>query len=410
MIGHAPRVLGVDSGIRLLAADTPQLNAHMDCYGPLPAVTPALIDAVAEAGLRGRGGAGFPMARKLAAVASGRKPIIVANGAEGEPESRKDAVLLTRAPHLVLDGLFAAAAAVGSRSCRLYAPAAVLESVRRALAERRAAGFDEPEVELTAAAETFLAGEKTAVLNRLAGRAAVPGDLLFSTSKSGLEGRPTLVQNVETLAHLGLIARFGPHWFRTAGTDDEPGTMLITLTGTAREGVFEVPAGIALPEVICGLGGTEPTGLRAVLIGGRHGTWVSGGALAHTTLSEAGLRHVHASPGAGVLRVLPRGQCGLYLTAAITGYLAEQSTRQCGPCRNGLPRLAAGFADLVHGDGNAGELEHVAELVEGRGACHHPDGTARLVRSALTVFASDIQLHRRGTCETAMHAKRIGAL
>ncbi|WP_433560395.1 hypothetical protein ACQP1O_22070 [Nocardia sp. CA-151230] len=266
---------GVESGSRravavrrLLAAPTADLAAHEATHGRLPAVTRELIDAVAASGLRGRGGAGFPVARKLAAVAGGRRPIVVANGAEGEPDSHKDAVLLTRAPHLVLDGLVAAAAAVGSRDCRVHASETVLEPLRRALVERRMAGYREPGIELTAAAETFLAGEKSAVVNRLSGRAALPSDQVVSTSRSGVGGRPTLVHNVETLAQLALIARHGPSWFCSVGVRDEPGTMLISLSGTGIAGVFEVASGAGLAAVVAGLGGTDPARVRAVLVGG----------------------------------------------------------------------------------------------------------------------------------------------
>ncbi|MFE3054456.1 NADH-ubiquinone oxidoreductase-F iron-sulfur binding region domain-containing protein [Nocardia sp. NPDC059239] len=407
---------GVESGgrravavRRLLAAPTADLVAHEATHGRLPAVTRELIDAVAASGLRGRGGAGFPVARKLGAVAGGRRPIVVANGAEGEPDSHKDAVLLTRAPHLVLDGLVAAAAAVGSRDCRIYASEAMLEPLRRALVERRRAGYREPVIELTAAPETFLAGEKSAVVNRLSGRAALPADQVVSTSRSGVGGRPTLVHNVETLAQLALIARHGPSWFRSVGVWDEPGTMLISLSGTRIAGVFEVAAGAELPEVVAGLGGTDPARVRAVLVGGWHGTWISGLALPGAALSAQGLRHLRAVPGAGVVRVLPHGQCGLRVTAEITAYLAAQSAGQCGPCRNGLPTLATRFEQLADGVGDPAEIARVARLVEGRGACHHPDGTARMVRSALEVFADEVARHQHGHCVAAAPA-RTGAL
>ncbi|MCU1645712.1 MAG: NADH:ubiquinone oxidoreductase, NADH-binding (51 kD) subunit [Nocardia sp.] len=391
---------------RLLVAASPDLNAHLAAYGPLPAGQAAtLIDTVAAAGLRGRGGAAFPTARKLAAVAAGSRPIVIANGAEGEPESSKDAVLLTRAPHLVLDGLAAAADAVGARECHLYAPEPALVSVRRALAERRAAGYDRHRVELTTAAGHFLDGEKTAVINRIAGRAALPSDHMVSTSRAGLRGRPTLVHNIETLAHIALIARYGARWFREIGTADEPGSMLVTLSGA---GVLEVPLGMPLLDLIAYAGYTDPITVRAVLIGGYHGAWIPAGALRGTTLSAAALRPLHASPGAGIIRVLPTTECGLRVAAEITSYLADQSAGQCGPCRFGLPALATTLADLAAGrPTDVHEIARLAGLVDGRGACHHPDGTARFVRSTLAVFADDVRAHQHGTCRIAYAATRI---
>jgi len=397
------------TGNRRLLLAGPELSSHTNHFGPLPTIEDprALVDMVAAAGLGGRGGAGFPAARKLAAVAAGRRPIVIANGAEGEPASSKDAVLLTRAPHLVLDGLTAAAEAVGARECHLCAPASALESVRRALDERRAAGYDTHHIELTPAAETFISGEKTAVINRIAGRPALPADRLVSTSHAGLRGRPTLVHNVETLAQLALIARYGPRWFRTAGTADEPGTMLVTLSGTAVTGVVEAALGTPMLELIGGSGRTDPATVRAVLIGGYHGTWIPAAALPHAALSAAALRPLHAALGAGVVRVLTLHECGLRAGAEITAYLAEQSAGQCGPCRNGLPELAAGMTALAHGEpADPREILRLADLVDGRGACHHPDGTARLVRSTLAVFADDVRLHQRGRCHIA-HGTRI---
>ncbi|MFE3187883.1 NADH-ubiquinone oxidoreductase-F iron-sulfur binding region domain-containing protein [Nocardia sp. NPDC059240] len=346
----------------------------------------------------GGAGAGFLVARKLAAVAAGGRPIVVANGAEGEPDSHKDAVLLSRAPHLVFDGLVAAAAAVGSRDCRCYVPEDSLDTLRHALAERRAAGYREPAITLVAAVDTFVAGEKSAVVNALAGRAPVPSDRTVSLSHSGLGGRPTLVQNVETLAQIALIARYGPQWFRAVGAREEPGTRLISLSGTRIGGVFEVPSGIRLAEIVGGPGGTDPASVAAVLVGGWHGSWIPRAALETAALSGEGLRGWGANPGAGVLRVLPHGRCGLRVTAEITTYLAAAGAGQCGPCRFGLPTLAARFAELVAGPGDPGEIARIAGLVDGRGACHHPDGTARLVRSALAVFAGEIERHRHGRC------------
>jgi NADH:ubiquinone oxidoreductase subunit F (NADH-binding) len=214
-------------------------------------------------------------------------------------------------------------------------------------------------------------------------------------------GAPTLVQNVETLAHIALITRYGPERFRQQGTREEPGTFLATVSGTVGQpGVYEVPFGAPVGDAIAAAGGvTAP--VQALLVGGFHGAWVVGPP--ETPLSRAGLQRYGASPGAGVLLALPYGRCGLVETAHVLDYLAAQSAGQCGPCRNGLPRLASTFGWLARADRNrslAAQVEHLAALVDGRGACHHPDGTVRLVRSALRTFGSEVAMHLEGRCSS----------
>ena len=395
---------------RLFAAGGPSLTQHCARFGPLPALTHAseLIGVLDEAGLRGRGGAGFPTGRKLAAI-TGRRPVVIANGADGEPASDKDAVLLQRAPHLILDGLAAVAAALGSRETHLYAGALALPAIRHALQERRATGWDSPTVHLSEAPETFIAGEESAVINRLAGRAAVPLDRVIRITDSGLRGRPTLVHNVETLAQVALIARYGPRWFRSLGTPAEPGTMLVTLSGTATPGVLEVPLGIPLADLLRDHTDLDAPDVRAVLLGGFHGAWIPGALTAQACLSRESLNPLGATPGAGVVHVLGAGECGLQASADIAVYLAQQSAGQCGPCLNGLPALAETLTQLAYRrpqPNAAREANRLVAIVDGRGACKHPDGTARFIRSALHTFTQDIALHLHGRCEAVLPAPR----
>ncbi len=383
---------------RLFAAGGPGLDAHRRRFGTVPESSAANLAALLDAaGLTGRGGAGFPTGRKLASV-TGRRAVVVGNGAEGEPLSSKDAELLSRAPHLVLDGLEVAAAAVAATTVVVYVPARVTPTVRAALAERRSAGLQRHRVRIVEAPDRFVAGEESAVVRRVEGGPALPRDRTVLTSVSGVRGRPTLVDNVETLAHVALIARYGPSWFRSVGDPAEPGTMLVTLTGAAdTRTVREVPTGTPLAELV----GPDA---HAVLVGGYHGAWIPGRAVATARLSRAGLAPLGATPGAGIVHVLPGERCGLARTADILDYLAGESAGQCGPCLFGLPRLAGLFTELAHGlvgDRLLTELHRTVDLVDGRGACRHPDGTARLARSALTVFSRDIAQHRHGGCTAA---------
>jgi NADH:ubiquinone oxidoreductase subunit F (NADH-binding) len=224
-------------------------------------------------------------------------------------------------------------------------------------------------------------------------------------SERGLGGAPTLVQNVETLAHLALIARYGPRWFRAVGTAAEPGSMLTTIyhpDGTPR--VHEAAIGTPLRTLLADGADDADDGVQAWLVGGYHGTWLPMPDAAGITLDNASLRRFGAAAGAGVLAALPSGRCGLTEAARVTGYLAAESAGQCGPCLNGLPRIAAALAELAghgHRRQTLTDLKRWSgprNLVEGRGACHHPDGTVRFVRSALVVFEPEIQRHARGHC------------
>ena len=207
------------------------------------------------------------------------------------------------------------------------------------------------------------------------------------------------MQNVETLAHLALIARYGPHWFRAIGTPTEPGTMLTTCypaSGGCR--VVETAIGIPLASL---LGPGEKA--QAWLVGGYHGTWLPtrGPGL---TLDNNALRELGATVGAGVLIALPTDRCGVAETARVVSYLAAESAGQCGPCLNGLPRIAATLAELAGQwprHGARGDVERWAGLVTRRGACSHPDGTVRFVRSALRAFEPEFRLHERGRCSAA---------
>jgi NADH:ubiquinone oxidoreductase subunit F (NADH-binding) len=385
------------------------LAGHLGLHGPVPyrGSAGALIAEVRAAGLTGRGGAAFPVHRKLEAVAAARpgRAIVVGNGAEGEPASHKDEALLFLAPHLVLDGLQLAAEAVGAGRAVLYVRGDLRARTRLDdyLPERDAYGLDRVPVEIVWSPRRFLAGEESALASRISGGPAVPRFTPPRVFERGVDGRPTLVQNVETLAHLALIARYGPGWFRAMGTPDEPGTMLCTLRQASgsvdvAEAALGTPLGslLDLPAV---KGDGEGGG--AVLVGGYHGAWLPAAQAAQLTLSNAQLRPAGAFTGAGVLAALPADRCGLIESARVARYLALESAGQCGPCRSGLPSIAAAMAELAGRRPEPGVLDDLtrwAGLVEGRGACHHPDGTVRFLRSALRVFSPEIRLHQQGRC------------
>ncbi len=388
----------------LLAAATGDLDGHLRSLGAWPRLDPAAIVALThDAGLTGRGGGGFPTARKLRTVAAAGGPaVVIANGAEGEPCSGKDAYLLQHAPHLVLDGVQLAARAVGAGQAYVYARGgAGLDTVVTAITDRARAGLDRVPVEVVEASGAFVAGHESAAVAAVQGRPAVPSGAPERVFERGVRRRPTLVQNVETLAQLALLTRRGPAWYRSTGVPEDPGTFLATLGGSlVRPGVVEAPHGMSLADLLAvGGGPSEP--LRAVLLGGYFGTWLTWPDHAGVPLARPWLRPLGADLGAGVVLALPARVCGLVAGAQIARYLADASARQCGPCLNGLPRTADLLTRLADGERSPGlpaEIERVTSLVRGRGACAHPDGAARFVGSTLTAFADEVRHHLGGGC------------
>jgi NADH:ubiquinone oxidoreductase subunit F (NADH-binding) len=404
---------------RLLAAVRPDgtpvpLADHLVRYGPLPlrprrGASDELIELVEASGLQGRGGAGFPTARKLRAVAEGRRrPQVLVNGAEGEPISGKDQVLLAYVPHLVLDGAAVGAAAVGADEVTVavgVGASGALAAMGAAIAEREQRRLDRVSFRLVGVPDRFVAGEETALVNRLNGGPARPTFTPPRPFERGLSGRPTLVQNVETLAHLALIARFGADWFRSLGTCAEPGSALVTLGGAVRRpGIFEVPLGLPLRELLARAGGPAAP-LQAFLVGGYFGAWIAAEQADTLALLDADLQRVGASLGARAIFALPTGACGIVETARVARYLAGESARQCGPCLHGLDAIAGALEQLAWGKNGRpaaeARLPRWLEQVTGRGACRHPDGAVRLVGSALRVFADEAERHAHGSCSGA---------
>jgi NADH:ubiquinone oxidoreductase subunit F (NADH-binding) len=424
----------------LEAPGTPPLTLrrHVDRWGWLPPAHPRRLLAEVEAsGLCGHGGAWFPVGRKWRSVAAEHRlrPVVVANGAEGEPASSKDATLLWRAPHLVLDGAVAAAVAVGATDVVVYVHQSQAAVVRAAIDERSRVRVDPVRVAMSPAPERFLAGQESAAVNVINGRdAAAPTFVgIRSVRESGVSGRPTLVQNVETLAHVALIARYGAPWFRSVGTHEAPGSMLLTVHGRWDEPtVVEAALGAPLRAVLDMTGGRGASfaaqEYQGALLGGYGGGFVSMGALSALPLSEQAARDAGSTLGAGVVALIPAGACPVAEVARVVSYLRDQSAGQCGPCVNGLAELSARLQHLAFGrpGGPSGgtrprpsrrrdvtlpvgephvtvaRLLDLCDLVDGRGACKHPDGVARFVRSACAVFADHFDGHvAHGACRWA---------
>ncbi len=389
---------------RLLAgrgAGSDTLGVHLQRYGSLPGpVDGQFVDEVEHSGLRGRGGAAFPTATKMRAVANGRGPrTVVVNAKESEPASSKDELLLTELPHLVLDGATVAAEAVDARDVivavdRAYG--AARSSVERALEERRVRTHSAPRIRVVDVPSRYVAGEESALVRFLEGGEAKPTLVPPRPFERGVRGRATLIQNVETLAAMALIARFGADWYRSIGPPSEPGSVLLTVGGAvARPGVHEIELGTPVSAVVDAAGGLTDD-VSAFLFGGYFGAWVGAEAAWSLPISHDGLARAGVGLGGGVVFAFPANRCGLAETARIARWLAAESAGQCGPCVHGLAAIADELTLLVRSRHHKDGLERLARWaddVTGRGACRYPDGAARFVTSALDTFKADVHLH-----------------
>jgi NADH:ubiquinone oxidoreductase subunit F (NADH-binding)/ferredoxin len=392
-IGRARLTAGLDRFVRL------DLDAHQQVFGSVRRLTARqLIEMSEQVDLRGRGGAAFPFARKLRAVldsASSRKTgtAVLVNGTEGEPGSAKDKLLLCRSPYLVLSGALLTAEAINARDV-VVGVAGGTPASRSVAAAIKAAPELKGAVRMVEVPDRFVSGEGGALVNAVNGRVPLPPGRKRRASDSGVAGLPTLLSNAETFAQLAVLALLGPEGYASDGIAAEPGTLLLTVGGSAgRPAVVEVPTGVPLGTVldIC-----EAPPLGGVLVGGYHGMWLPAEIARDVLVSRAGLDEAGGMLGAGVVMPLGQNTCPLGEVARIARYLAKESSGQCGPCKLGLPRLARAISAIADGSGSMEVIDtarRAAAGVRGRGACSHPDGASRFVLSAIDAFTDDLAAH-----------------
>lgn len=392
-VGRARLTAGLDRFVRL------DMDSHQQVFGSVRRLTARqLIDMAEQVDLRGRGGAAFPVARKLRAVldsAAARKcsTVVLVNGTEGEPGSAKDKMLLCRSPYLVLSGAVLAAEALNAREVVVGVVAGTPAS-RSIVAAIKAAPELKGMVRVVEVPDRFISGEGGALVNAVNGRTPLPPGRKRRASDSGVGGLPTYLSNAETFAQLAVLALLGPDGYASDGIADEPGTVLLTVGGAAgRPAVVEVPTGVPLGTVldIC-----EAPPLGGVLVGGYHGMWLPVEAARDVPMSRRALDDAGGTLGAGIVLPLGENTCPLGEVARVARYLAKESSGQCGPCKLGLPRLARAVSAIADGSGSMDALDlarRAAAGARGRGACSHPDGASRFVLSALDVFTDDLAAH-----------------
>ncbi|MGD9700820.1 MAG: NADH-ubiquinone oxidoreductase-F iron-sulfur binding region domain-containing protein [Acidimicrobiia bacterium] len=387
------------------------------------------IAEIAAAGLRGRGGAGFPAATKWRSVAegTGRTRYAVCNAAEGEPGTFKDRALLRANPYAVIEGLLIAAETVGASEAYLALKASFepeLASVRRALAEIEAAGWlGGITITIVTGPEEYLFGEEKALLEVIEGNEPLPRWLppylhgLFATApqlgwqahevEAGHEGRhesnPTLVNNAETLAQAAWILAHGVDAFREVGTADSPGTVLCTIVGdVSRPDVVEVPMGTPLRTVIADCGGPLPgRSVKAVFPG------VATAALTadqlDTPLSYEAMEAVGSGLGAGGFIVYDDSACMVEVAATLSGFLYVESCGQCPPCKLGTGEITALLERIRTGQGEDTDLGQIAErlrIVADGNRCYLPVQERNVISSILRGFPEDVAAHLEGYCRS----------
>ena len=345
---------------------------------------------MAASGLRGRGGGWFPAGRKWRAVAvEGGEPLVIANGAEGEPGSIKDRFLMMTRPGDVLEGVMLAARALQAREAVVYlkgsfaAPAAALE---RALFERPREGAA---VTVRRGDDTYIAGEETAVLETLEGRKAWPRPKPPLPAAVGFRGRPTLVQNVETLALVPAAVR-DPDGFRAT----EP--TLVSLWGQVRRpGVYSVRLGTPLRRVIEEHGGGPTDGLGLIFPAGPSGAPLAA-AQADTPLDPDALRAAGSALGTAAVLVMGTSCCPLAVGASVAGFFERESCGQCPPCTAGTANLARVLRALEAGEARAKDVQDLREaagFMAGHGYCAHTRTAAAAVTGLVARFHADVEEH-----------------
>lgn len=364
-----------------------------------------VVEMVRSAGLRGRGGAGFPTARKweFANAAAGIDCVIICNADEGEPGTFKDRLLLEGTPHAVLEGMAIAGYAVGASRGILYVRgeyAAAAECIRDALVEARRAGalgasvFESPfsfDIDVVLGAGAYVCGEETSLIESAEGKRGAPRLRPPYPAEVGFLGRPTVVNNVETLANLPIILREGAEAYREFGTSTSPGTKLYSLCGSvAHPGVAEAEMGIPLGRLIDDFGGGVRDGRRflAALVGGAAGTFVDASML-DVPLAFDELAARGGVLGSGAVLVLDDACDPAGLLSDLFAFFAHESCGRCVPCRIGTAVLQEGIGRIAAGEGRPGELHvllETAKQMQATSLCPLGQSCYPLLESAVRLF------------------------
>lgn len=377
-----------------------------------------VIQEISDSGLKGRGGAGFPTGKKWAFTreCAEQPHYVVLNGGEDEPGSKKDRLLMENLPHLVLEGIILASHAVGASKAYLYINKKLKEatqSMASALAEAKEASYCGEkilgsdfslDILALAAPPDYVAGEDSAALEVIEGKQPLPRQKPPFPATVGLFGKPTAVNNVETLANVPPIISRGAKWYRTIGTPESPGTMIFSLNEEVNQpGIYELPFGSPLRFLIeaCGGGVKDGKAIKAILPGGPSSAFLPADKI-DIPLDHNSLRAAGSSIGCGVVHLVTEGCCMVEETIRIADFFAAESCGQCPACRMETNMLAAMLKKVQQGQGGQPLLEQFSKVIsfnKGKGFCNLINMPGPPIESALRLFRSDFEHHlAHGRC------------
>jgi NADH-quinone oxidoreductase subunit F len=385
-----------------------------------------VIDEVTRSGLRGRGGAGFPTGVKwgFARKSPGSQKYVICNADEGDPGAFMDRSVLESDPHSVIEGMLIAGYAIGASEAYIYVRAEYPLAVKRleiALAQAREKGFIgegilgsdfDFNISIRQGAGAFVCGEETALMMSIEGRRGMPNFRPPFPAESGLWGKPTNINNVETFANVPWIILNGADAFNAHGTEKSKGTKVFALAGKiARGGLIEVPMGISLKEIVFDIGGGTSKGLdfKAVQIGGPSGGVIPA-SLAETPVDYESITQTGAIMGSGGLIVMDESACMVDVAKFFLNFTQDESCGKCTFCRIGTLRMLEVLDRISKGEGKEEDIEHLEELAQGvkkASLCGLGQTAPNPVLTTLKYFRGEYEAHIN---EKSCPAKKCQAL
>jgi len=388
-----------------------------------------IIDEVKASGLRGRGGAGFPTGTKWSFLPKNNEPrYLLCNADEGEPGTFKDRLMMERAPHQLIEGMIISSFAIGSKKSYIYVRGEYhypIEVLRQALKEAYDAGYlgknilgsgFDHDMDVYSGAGAYICGEETGMISSLEGKKGQPKLKPPFPAVQGYLRKPTIVNNVETLAAVKYILRDGAQAYRKYGTEKSPGTKLFSLSGNVmKPGNYEVPLGYPLIDLINKEGGGMRPGrkLKAVIPGGSSAPIITAAEAEKATLDYECLAGMGTMLGSGAVIVLDDSQCMVDMLGVLTHFYHHESCGQCTPCREGTGWLNKIVHSILHGKGRLQDielLEKFADNMKGRTICALSDAAALPVLSFVAKFRDEFEFYVRegrskvkGTTYAEMH-------